>query len=61
MNFVLSQEVSQMALELKSRAAAYNSVKTSLQSFEYKQQYVTILFYLYKKTGHCFMTFEMLK
>lgn len=49
MNFVLSQEVSQMAVELKSRAAAYNSVKTSLQSFEYKQQYVTFSFILTEK------------
>ncbi|XP_035530271.1 V-type proton ATPase subunit C 1-B [Morone saxatilis] len=31
------QEVSQMETELKSRAAAYNSVKTSLQSLEHKQ------------------------
>lgn len=38
MQHVLLQEVSQMATELKSRAAAYNSVKTSLQSFEYKLQ-----------------------
>lgn len=34
----VSQEVSQVALELKSRSAAYNSVKSSLQSLQYKQQ-----------------------
>uniref|UniRef100_A0A3Q3W3K1 V-type proton ATPase subunit C n=1 Tax=Mola mola TaxID=94237 RepID=A0A3Q3W3K1_MOLML len=33
---IINKEVSQVAAELKSRAAAYNSVKTSLQSFEYK-------------------------
>ncbi|XP_070835684.1 V-type proton ATPase subunit C 1-B-like [Chaetodon trifascialis] len=33
---IISKEVSQMETELKSRAAAYNSVKTSLQSLEHK-------------------------
>lgn len=37
------QDVSQMATELKSRAAAYNNVKTSLQSYEYKLQWVTLV------------------
>ncbi|XP_051249467.1 V-type proton ATPase subunit C 1-B [Dicentrarchus labrax] len=34
---ILNKDVSQMETELKSRAAAYNSVKTSLQSLEHKQ------------------------
>ncbi|XP_044021856.1 V-type proton ATPase subunit C 1-B isoform X1 [Siniperca chuatsi] len=33
---IINKEVSQMETELKSRAAAYNSLKTSLQSLEYK-------------------------
>ncbi|KAK5916442.1 hypothetical protein CgunFtcFv8_011424 [Champsocephalus gunnari] len=33
---IITKEVSQMETELKSRAAAYSSVKTSLQSMEYK-------------------------
>ncbi|KAF3844606.1 hypothetical protein F7725_007769, partial [Dissostichus mawsoni] len=35
---IITKEVSQMETELKSRAAAYSSVKTSLQSMEYKLQ-----------------------
>nr|XP_046269083.1 V-type proton ATPase subunit C 1-B [Scatophagus argus] len=34
---IINKEVSQVEVELKSRAAAYNSVKMSLQSFEHKQ------------------------
>ncbi|XP_075879421.1 V-type proton ATPase subunit C 1-B-like isoform X2 [Nelusetta ayraudi] len=34
---LINKEVSQVALELKSRTAAYNSVKSSLQSLQYKQ------------------------
>uniref|UniRef100_A0A3B4V7I8 V-type proton ATPase subunit C n=1 Tax=Seriola dumerili TaxID=41447 RepID=A0A3B4V7I8_SERDU len=33
---IINKEVSQVETELKSRAAAYNSVKTSLQSLEHK-------------------------
>ncbi|XP_041810212.1 V-type proton ATPase subunit C 1-B-like [Chelmon rostratus] len=33
---IINKEVSQMETELKSRAGAYNSVKTSLQSLEHK-------------------------
>ncbi|XP_042244246.1 V-type proton ATPase subunit C 1-B isoform X3 [Thunnus maccoyii] len=35
---IINKEVSQVELELKSRAAAYNSVKASLQSLKHKQE-----------------------
>ncbi len=44
MEFVC-QEVSQMETELKSRAAAYNSVKMGLQSLEHKLEWVTSVTY----------------